>query len=190
MSLRVGWALCGSFCTLSQVTAQMAAFAAAGYTVTPVFSPAMCAVDTRFGKALEWRERVAAICGREVLTTLADVEPLGPRDMVDVMVVAPCTGSTLAKLAAGDSSTPVTLAVKSHLRRERPVVIAVSTNDALAGSFPAIAALKNRRHYYFVPMRQDDPTAKPNSLVADFTRLQETVLQAVAGKQIQPLFLG
>ncbi len=190
MSLRIGWALCGSFCTLEQVTAQMAAFAAAGYALTPVFSPPMCTVDTRFGKAEDWRTRVSAICGRNVLTTLTDVEPLGPRDMLDVMVVAPCTGSTLSKLAAGDSSTAVTLAVKSHLRRERPVVLAVSTNDALASSFPAIAALKNRRHYYFVPMRQDDPAVKPNSLVADFTRIEETVLQAVAGRQIQPLFLG
>lgn len=190
MSLRIGWALCGSFCTLAQVTAQMAAMVAAGHTVIPVFSPPMCTVDTRFGKAAEWRAKVAAICGHEVLTTLTDVEPLGPRDMLDVMVVAPCTGSTLSKLAAGDSSTPVTLAVKSHLRRERPVVLAVSTNDALAGSFPSIAALKNRRHYYFVPLRQDDPVVKPNSLVADFTRVEETVRQAMEGRQIQPLFLA
>lgn len=190
MSLRIGWALCGSFCTLERVTAQMAAMVAAGYAVTPVFSSPMCTVDTRFGRAAEWKARVTEICGQEVLTTLAEVEPLGPRDLLDVLVVAPCTGATLAKLAAGDSGTAVTLAVKSHLRRERPVVLAVSTNDALAGSFPAIAALKNRKHYYFVPMRQDDPAAKPNSLVADFTRIEETVLAAAEGRQVQPLFLA
>lgn len=190
MSLRIGWALCGSFCTLERVTAQMAALVAAGCALTPVFSPPMCTVDTRFGRAVEWRSRVEDICGQKVLTTLYDVEPLGPKDMLDVLVVAPCTGSTLARLAAGDSSTAVTLAVKSHLRRERPVVLAVSTNDALAGSFPAIAALKNRKHYYFVPLRQDDPTAKPNSLVADFTRIGDTIKAALQGQQIQPLLLG
>lgn len=188
-SLRIGWALCGSFCTLKTVTEEMAKAVAAGHTVYPIFSAPMCTVDTRFGSAEAWRSRVEALCGRPPLTTLAEVEPLGPRDMLDVLVVAPCTGSTLARLAAGDSGAAVTLAVKSHLRRERPVVVAVSTNDALAGSFPAIAALKNRKHYYFVPMRQDAPLQKPNSLVADFSRIGDTVAAAVEGHQLQPLFV-
>ncbi len=187
--LRIGWALCGSFCTLSTVTAEMAKTVAAGHRVQPIFSVPMCTVDTRFGTAAQWRMQISDVCGCPPLTTLTEVEPLGPRDMLDVLVVAPCTGSTLSKLAAGDSSTAVTLAVKSHLRRERPVVLAVSTNDALAGSFPAIAALKNRKHYYFVPMRQDAPAEKPNSLVADFSRIGDTVAAALEGKQLQPLFV-
>ena len=187
--LRIGWALCGSFCTLATVRAQMAQMVAEGHTILPVFSSPLCTVDTRFGTAEQWRVQIAELCGCPPLTTLTEVEPLGPRDMLDVLVVAPCTGSTLSRLAAGDSSTAVTLAVKSHLRRERPVVLAVSTNDALAGSFPAIAALKNRKHYYFVPMRQDAPAEKPNSLVADFSRIGDTVCAAREGRQIQPLFL-
>ena len=187
--LRIGWALCGSFCTLATVTAEVAAAVAEGHTVYPIFSAPLCTTDTRFGSATRWHAEITALCGCAPLTTLTEVEPLGPKDMLDVMVVAPCTGSTLAKLAAGDSSTAVTLAVKSHLRRERPVVLGVSTNDALAGSFPSIAALKNRKHYYFVPMRQDAPNEKPNSLVADFSRIEDTVVAALAGRQLQPLFI-
>ena len=174
-ALRIGFALCGSFCTLERAVAQMEVLLRAGHSLVPIFSDPMRLTDTRFGTAAHWCERVTALCGRPPLTTLTQVEPIGPKDMTDLMVVAPCTGATLARLAAGESSTPVTLAVKSHLRRERPVLVAVSTNDALAGSFPAIAALKNRRHYYFVPMRQDDPVNKPNSLVADFTMLTAAV---------------
>lgn len=187
--LRIGFALCGSFCTFERVTEQMARLVAAGHEVVPILSEAVQHTDTRFGTAADWAARVTAICGREPLRTLTDVEPIGPKDMLDVLVVAPCTGSTLARLAAGESETTVALAVKSHLRRERPVVLAVSTNDALAASFPAIAALKNRKHYYFVPLRQDDPTGKPNSLVADFARLPETIAAARTGRQIQPLFV-
>lgn len=186
--LRIGFALCGSFCTFERVIEQMARLVAAGHEVTPILSEAVQHTDTRFGTAADWAARVTALCGREALRTLTDVEPIGPKDRMDVLVVAPCTGSTLSRLTAGESATPVTLAVKSHLRRERPVVIAVSTNDALAASFPAIAALKNRKHYYFVPMRQDDPVGKPNSLVADFALLPDTIAKACAGRQIQPLF--
>lgn len=186
--LRIGFALCGSFCTFERVIEQMARLVAAGHEVTPILSEAVQHTDTRFGTAADWAARVTALCGREALRTLTDVEPIGPKDRMDVLVVAPCTGSTLSRLAAGESATPVTLAVKSHLRRERPVVLAVSTNDALAASFPAIAALKNRKHYYFVPMRQDDPVGKPNSLVADFALLPDTIAKACDGRQIQPLF--
>lgn len=189
MSLRIGFALCGSFCTLDRVTAQMEELVKAGHTLIPILSDAVRTTDTRFGTAQDWIERVTALCGRAPLVSLTEVEPLGPKDMLDVLIVAPCTGSTLSRLAAGESATPVTLAVKSHLRRERPVILAVSTNDALAGSLPAIATLKNRKHIYLVPMRQDDPYKKPNSLVADFERIADTVQSAMIGKQIQPLFL-
>lgn len=188
--LRIGFALCGSFCTLERVTAQMARLAAAGHTLVPIVSDAVYTTDTRFGTAAHWRERLTALCGTPPLHTLTQVEPIGPRDMLDVLVVAPCTGATLARLAAGESATPVALAVKSHLRRERPVVLAVSTNDALSGSFPSIAALKNRKHLYFVPMRQDDPLQKPNSLVADFEKLPDAIVAAMEGRQVQPLFIA
>lgn len=187
--LRIGFALCGSFCTLQRVLLQMEALVAAGHTVIPILSDAVQVTDTRFGTAESWRQRVEAICGRAPLLTLTDVEPIGPKGWLDVLVVAPCTGSTLSRLAAGESATPVALAVKSHLRRERPVVLAVSTNDALSGSFPAIAALKNRKHYFFVPMRQDDPVGKPNSLVAEFEQLSATITAAMEGQQPHPLFL-
>ncbi len=186
--MNIGFALCGSFCTLERVTAEMERLAAA-HTVIPILSDAVRTVDTRFGTAAGWVERVTAICGRPPLVSLTDVEPIGPKGLLDVLVVAPCTGSTLSRLAAGESATPVALAVKSHLRRERPVVLAVSTNDALAGSFPAIAALKNRKHYFFVPMRQDDCAKKPNSLVADFSLIGDTVAAAMQGRQLQPLFI-
>ena len=186
---RVGFALCGSFCTLHRVILQMEELVKQGHTVIPIFSEAVRTIDTRFGTASSWAERVTDICGRAPLVTLTEVEPIGPRDMLDILVVAPCTGSTLCHLAAGDYSKTVPLAVKSHLRRERPVVLAVSTNDALSGSFSSIANLKNRKHIYLVPMKQDDPKAKPNSLVADFTRIGDTVEAAMEGQQLQPLFL-
>lgn len=188
-ALRIGFALCGSFCTLERAVAQMEVLIRAGHTLIPIFSDPVRLTDTRFGTAAYWNERVTALCGRPPLASLTEVEPIGPKNMTDLMVVAPCTGATLARLAAGESSTPVTLAVKSHLRRERPVVVGVSTNDALSGSFPAIAALKNRRHYFFLPMGQDDPVNKPNSLVADFTLLAAAVAAAAEGRQIQPLFI-
>lgn len=187
--LRVGFALCGSFCTLDRVIVQMEALVESGCEVIPILSEAVRTVDTRFGTAASFYERITQICGRPPLVTLTEVEPLGPKDLIDVLVVAPCTGSTLSHLAVGDHSHTVSLAVKSHLRRERPVVLAVSTNDALSGSFGAIATLKNRKHIYLVPMRQDDPQQKPNSLVADFTRITDTILAALNGQQLQPLFL-
>ena len=187
--LKIGFALCGSFCTLERAVAQMELLAGMGHSLIPIFSDPVSRTDTRFGTAAYWREKVTVLCGRPPLTTLTEVEPIGPKDMTDLMVVAPCTGATLARLAAGESSTPVALAVKSHLRRERPVLVAVSTNDGLAASFPALAALKNRRHYYLLPMRQDDPVNKPNSLVADFSLLTAGVSSAAEGRQLLPLFL-
>lgn len=188
--LRVGFCLCGSFCTFEKAYAQMRQMVAGGMDVTPILSFHASTTDTRFGRAADWKERLEALTGKSALTTLTEVEPIGPKGYFDVLVVAPCTGTTLGKLANGISDTPVTLAVKSHLRRSRPVVIAVSTNDALGGSFRSIAQLKNVKHLYFVPMGQDDVVNKPNSLVADFTRIEDTVACAMAGLQIQPLFFS
>ncbi|MBQ3068960.1 MAG: dipicolinate synthase subunit B [Clostridia bacterium] len=186
-TLRIGFCLSGSFCTFERAYTQIRHLLAAGHEVTPILSFNASSVDTRFGRADEWVDRLEQATGRSALTTLTAVEPIGPKGLFDVLVVAPCTGTTLGKLANGISDTPVTLAVKSHLRRSRPVVIAVSTNDALGGSFRSIALLKNIKCLYFVPMAQDDVVNKPNSLVADFTRLSDTVACALEGIQLQPL---
>lgn len=188
MGLKVGLALCGSFCTFHRALAQAEALVAEGMAVTPIFSFASAATDTRFGTAAEWLARFEMVTGHAPLLTLTDVEPIGPKGYFDVLAVAPCTGSTLGRLANGISDTPVTLAVKSQLRRGRPVVIAVSTNDALGFSMKNIALLKNSKQIYFVPMSQDDAVNKPNSLVADFTKLSAAIHAAAEGVQLQPLF--
>lgn len=189
MSKRIGFAICGSFCTFDRVLPQIEKLVQAGHTVIPILSYEAARTDTRFGKAADFIEKLVAITGQQPLLTLTEVEPIGPKGLLDLLVVAPCTGTTLGKLANGISDTPVALAVKSHLRRGRPVVIGVSTNDALGASMRNIATLKNTKHMYFIPMRQDDVINKPNSLVADFTRLEETIEAALNGVQIQPLFL-
>ena len=188
-ALRIGFALTGSFCTFARVIQEVQKLTDAGHEVTPILSFAARDTDTRFGKAEDFSRQLEEITGRTPITTLTEAEPSGPKGLFDVLVVAPCTGSTLGRLANGISETPVTLAVKSHLRRNRPVVLAVSTNDALGASLRNIAYLKNAKNIYFVPLSQDDPVSKPNSLVADFTRIDDTITAALAGTQIQPLFL-
>lgn len=185
----IGFALCGSFCTLDTVLKELARFAENFASVTPILSPSVFETDTRFGTAESFRTRMEAICGKECIHTRKAAEPIGPKQLFDALVIAPCTGNTLAKLANGIADTSVTLAAKAHLRNEKPIVVAVSSNDALAGNAESIGKLLNRRHYYFVPMRQDDPEKKPRSVVADFSRLEETILAAVDSKQIQPIFL-
>lgn len=187
---KIGFCLCGSFCTFEKAYSEIRRLIAVGMDVTPILSFHAGTTDTRFGRAEDWKERLETLTGHTALTTLVDVEPIGPKGYFDVLVVAPCTGTTLGKLANGISDTPVTLAVKSHLRRNRPVVIAVSTNDALGGSFRSIAQLKSVKQLYFVPMGQDDVVNKPNSLVADFTRIEDTIACAMTGLQIQPLFFS
>ena len=188
-ALRIGFALTGSFCTFARVIQEVQKLTDAGHEVTPILSFAARDTDTRFGKAEDFSRQLEEITGRTPITTLTEAEPIGPKGLFDVLVVAPCTGSTLGRLANGISETPVTLAVKSHLRRNRPVVLAVSTNDALGASLRNIAYLKNAKNIYFVPLSQDDPVSKPNSLVADFTRIDDTITAALAGTQMQPLFL-
>ena len=187
--MRIGWVLCGSFCTLAKAAEQMKKMVASGHEITPIFSTAVSEIDTRFGTAAHWRETFTQIAGRPPLTTLTEVEPIGPKAMFDILVVAPCTGATIGRLAGGISDTPATLAVKSHLRGQKPVVLAVSTNDALGASMRGLSLLKNYRHFYLVPMHQDDVQAKPNSMVADFSRLEATVLAAMDGRQLQPLWV-
>ena len=186
--MNIGFALCGSFCTFASIFSVMENLAHT-HQLIPIFSHSAYTFDTRFGTAKEHIRRVVDICGREPLNTISQVEPIGPKKLLDILVIAPCTGNTLAKLSHGIADGPVTMAAKSHLRNGRPVVIAVSTNDALSGAAENIGKLLNRKNFYFVPFGQDDPEKKPNSMVADFTRLPQTITLAANGRQIQPILL-
>ena len=185
----LGLAMCGSFCTFSRVLDVLERLKTQYPNIIPILSEASYTTDTRFGAAADFRTRIEAICGHEILHTIAQTEPIGPKKLLDCLVIAPCTGNTLAKLACGIADGPVTLATKAHLRNERPIVLAVSTNDALAGNAPSIGTLLTRRHYYFVPFRQDSPQKKPRSMVADFSKLTDTVCHALQGEQLQPILL-
>lgn len=187
--LKVGWAVCGSFCTFAKAFEEIEELAALDCEITPIMSQNAYSTDTRFGTAQQHAARLYEITGKTVLHEIATTEPIGPKKMFDVLVVAPCTGNTLAKLAVGIIDTPVTMAVKSHLRNQRPVIIAVSTNDALSGSAKNIGMLRNYKNFYFVPMAQDDCMTKPFSMVADFKRIPETILEALNSRQIQPVYL-
>ena len=186
---RIAFAVCGSFCTLETALEAARMLTLQGWDLLPIMSFA-AGQDTRFGTGTFWKERLEALTGHPVLDTLQAVEPLGPRQMAQALVIAPCTGATLARLAAGLSDTPVTLAAKSLLRVGCPVVVGVSTNDGLGASWENMARLYQRKHYYFVPYGQDDPTHEPNSLKADFARLPAALDAALAGRQMQPVLLG
>lgn len=186
--LRVGFAVCGSFCTFAKVFEQLEALVSLGCEVTPIMSHNAYSLDTRFGTAQQHAARLYEITGKTVIHDIPTAEPIGPKKMFDVLVVAPCTGNTLAKLATGIIDTPVCMAVKSHLRNQRPVVIAAATNDALSGAAKNIGTLRNYKNFYFVPMFQDDHLAKPFSMTADFSKLPETILAALEGRQIQPIY--
>lgn len=183
----VAFAVCGSFCTLGAAVAQAEQLVRQGWELLPVMSYAASGLNTRFGRADEWKARLETLTGHRVLDTLQDVEPLGPRQLARALVVAPCTGTTLARLAAGLSDTPVTLAAKSLLRVGCPVLLAVSTNDGLGASGENIARLMQRKHYYFVPYGQDDAAQKPQSLKADLTLLPAALEAALHGQQLQPV---
>ncbi len=187
--MNIGFAMFGSFCTFDQVFPVMEQLAKQ-HTLIPIFSPISAAVDSRFGTAAEHIHRATEICGRSPLTAIAQVEPIGPQKLLDALVIAPCTGNTLAKLAHSIADTSVTMAAKSHLRNGRPVVIAVSTNDALAGAAENIGRLLGRKHYYFVPFGQDDAQHKPTSMVADFSRIPDTLEAAMQNRQLQPVLIS
>ena len=187
--IRIGFALTGSFCTFSAVLPVVETLVSRGCEVTPILSAHAATLDTRFGAADMWRDRLIEVAGREIIDSIPAAEPIGPKKLFDIMVVAPCTGNTLAKLAHGVTDTTVTMAVKSHLRGEKPVVLAVSTTPLFFPFFLNLGTLLNRKHYFFVPMRQDAPFAKPRSLVADMVRIPETIGAALEGRQLQPLLL-
>ena len=186
--MTVGFALCGSFCTYSQVFPVMKKLAEE-FDLIPIFSDASGTFDSRFGTAEDHIRKAAEITGHSPIMTIQAAEPIGPKKLLDALIIAPCTGNTLAKLAHSIADTPVTMAAKSHLRNGRPVIIAVSTNDALAGAAENIGKLLARKHYYFVPFGQDDPLQKPTSLVADFEKIPQTLESALTGHQLQPILL-
>ena len=185
---RLGGALCGSFCTFKHVFAAIDALQQAGAQIFPIMSFNAASIDTRFGKAQDHLHYLEETTGNPVIRTIEAAEPIGPKKMFDLLIVANCTGNTLAKLAASITDTPVTMAVKSHLRAQRPVLVSLATNDALAGTAKNLGAVMNYRYYYFVPLKQDDCVNKPTSLVADFTRLPQAAASALEGVQLQPVF--
>ncbi len=186
--MTIGFAMTGSFCTFSLVLPTMAQLAKE-HGIIPILSENSYCIDSRFGTAQEHIQKVEQICGMHPLHTIAQVEPIGPKQLLDALIIAPCTGNTLAKLANSIADTPVTMAAKSHLRNGRPVIVAVSTNDALAGAGENIGKLLARKHFYFVPFGQDNPEKKPTSMVADFRLIPQTLSMAMAGKQLQPILL-
>lgn len=186
--MNIGFALCGSFCTYSQVFPVIEQLAQV-HRVIPILSPAAANIDSRFGNAEEHISRLTEICHQAPFTTLTEVEPIGPKGLLDILVIAPCTGNTLAKLAHGIADTPVTMAAKSHLRNGRPLLLGISTNDGLSGAAENIGRLLNRKHFYFVPFGQDDPYGKPCSLVAKFQKLPQALDAALEGYQLQPVML-
>lgn len=188
-NLRTGFALCGSFCTFEKAIHQMEKLVSAGISVTPIMSQTAYSTDTRFGKTEEINSRIEELCKNRIIHTITDAEPIGPKRMFDILLVAPCTGNTLAKLANGITDTAVTMACKSHLRNSSPLVLAVSTNDALGASAQNIGRLLNYKNIFFVPMKQDDPINKPRSIVADFELIPSAINHALQGKQLQPILL-
>lgn len=180
--------MCGSFCTFSKALPQIENLISDGYNIIPVMSDNAYSTDTRFGLAQGFIDRIEKLTDREIIHTIKAAEPIGPKKMCDLLVVAPCTGNTLAKLANGITDTSVTMAVKSHLRIGRPVLLGAATNDGLGAAAQNIGRLLNTKNYYFVPMSQDDYESKPNSLVAHFELIPECVEQALSGTQPQPVF--
>ena len=183
----IGFAICGSFCTFKSVFKEIENLVKAGYDIVPIMSENAYSFDTRFGEAAFWQDEFKRITKKDIIHTIKDAEPIGPKKLLDALIIAPCTGNTLAKLSNGIADTSVTLATKAHLRNARPVVIAVSTNDALANAGKNIGSLMNYKHTYFVPFRQDSFKNKPCSCVADFTLLEKTLENALNGIQIQPI---
>jgi len=183
------YAMCGSFCTLKESFGVLDIMSQKGYDILPVMSERVSSTDTRFGKADNHLEQMEQICKKKVVRTVREAEPIGPTLKPDAMIICPCTGNTLAKIANGITDSSVTMAAKAHLRNEKPLIIALASNDALSANFVNLARLASRKNIYFVPMEQDDPIKKPNSLIARFDLVQKTLEKAMLGKQFMPMFL-
>lgn len=185
----IGYAICGSFCSFSKTLVALEGLISEGCEVQPIMSERAYSTDTRFYRAEDFRKRLREITGREIIHTVEAAEPLGPRAPLDALIISPCTGNTLAKIARGITDSAVTMAAKAHLRSDRPLLIALASNDAMSQNLSNIARLITRRSTYFVPMLQDDPKGKPHSLVADFDRLSESLSAMREGRQLRPIFL-
>lgn len=185
----IGFAMCGSYCTHKYALEQLKQLVDNGYDVLPIMSENVYSTDTRFGRAEDLIAKVQQMCGREVIHTVVDAEPIGPSMALEAMVICPCTGNTLAKMSNGITDTAVTMAAKAHLRSNRPLVIALASNDALSANLKNIGQMLMRKFVYFVPLYQDDPQKKPHSLIADFSLLLPTLENAVEGKQYQKIFI-
>lgn len=183
----IGYAFCGSYCTFEKAIGALQQICEIYNNVTPIMSENAYKTDSRFGTAQSFIDRIETICGKNIIHTIEQAEPIGPQALLDLLIIAPCTGNTLAKLSSGITDTSVTMAVKAHLRNERPILIAVSTNDGLSGNASNVGALLNRKNVYFAPFYQDDPVKKPSSIVADFNLLPEAAEAALNGIQMQPM---
>ena len=188
--MKIGYCFTGSFCTFAHSFRALSDLVSLGYEVVPIMSENAYYTDTRFQIAEEFSTRVEALCGRSVIHTIVDAEPLGPAEPLDLMVVAPCTGNTLAKVVQGITDTAATMAIKAHLRADRPLVIALATNDAMSQNLANIASALNRKSVYFTPMLQDSPKGKPHSLVARFDLIPSVIESALRGEQQRPIFLS
>lgn len=185
--INLGYCMCGSFCTFREALKEVEILSKKNINVYPILSYNADSISTRFGAVEDFREKLYDITGNNIISTIKDAEPIGPQKLLDIMLVAPCTGNTLAKLNNGITDTPVTMACKAHLRNNRPLVIALATNDALGISLKNIGGLITRKNIYFVPFSQDNPEKKPLSMIADFNKIYETLALAMEGKQIQPI---
>lgn len=186
---RIGVAITGSFCTIDEAIKEIERLVFLGADITPVISDNVAVINSRFGRAEDLRHRLELISGKKCIDTIADAEPLGPKKLLDLILVAPCTGNTLGKIANGITDTPVTMAVKAHLRNQMPVALAIATNDGLSGSARNLGSLINTKNIYFVPFGQDDAINKPTSLVAKFNMIVPTIEHALEGKQIEPVLV-
>ncbi len=185
----IGFALCGSYCTYREAMDTLKVVTETYEQVTPIVSERSATTDTRFGLAKDFLAEMERLCDKRVVDSIPKAEPIGPQKLLDALVICPCTGNTLSKLATGMTDTAVTMAAKAHLRNGRPLVLAMATNDGLGASAPNLATLLNRKNIYFVPFGQDDAVHKPNSLVADFSQVIPTLREALEGRQLQPLLL-
>lgn len=185
--IKIGLGLTGSFCNFQYVFPEIERLAGKGADLYPIISYNVDSINTRFGEADEWKNKLSKITGKELISTIVDAEPVGPELKLDIMIVVPCTGNTLAKLASAITDTPVTMACKAHLRNQKPLVLAIATNDALGTNAKNIGMLLNMKNVYFVPFKQDNPTGKPNSMIANFEKIEPTIKEALLGKQIQPI---
>lgn len=185
--VKIGFAITGSFCTFAKVMTEMEKLSAAGADITPVISYSVDKFDTKFGRADEWKTRIEALTGKKIIKTITDAEPIGPKALFDILVVAPCTGNTLGKLANGITDTPVTMACKAHLRNGKPLLLAPSTNDGLGINARNIGFLQNCRNVFFVPYGQDDPEKKCNSVMAKFDLILPAIQAALEGRQLEPV---